>query len=112
MFHKMPQAVTDRMKFLEDMAAKQKRDETPHLQRLRQIPPETGRFIALLAAGAPEGTYLEIGTSGGYSTLWLALACKEIGRKLTTLEVLVEKIIVLIYPLVFILHLVWLVPLK
>jgi predicted O-methyltransferase YrrM len=79
------------MKYLEDLNARHRRDGIPSLQRLRQIPPETGRFIALLAASAPEGTYLEIGTSGGYSTLWLALACKENGRKITTFEVLEEK---------------------
>jgi len=92
MFHNISQAILDRMKFLEDLNAKHRRDGIPHLQRLRQIPPETGRFIALLAAGAPEGTFLEIGTSGGYSTLWLTLACKEIGGKITTFEVLEEKV--------------------
>jgi len=92
MFHNISQAVLDRMKYLEDLNAKHRRDGTPHLQRLRQIPPETGRFIALLAASAPEGTFLEIGTSGGYSTLWLALACRETGRKITTFEVLEEKV--------------------
>jgi len=79
------------MKYLENIDAKDRRDRTPPLQRLRQIPPETGKFIALLAASAPKGTYLEIGTSAGYSTLWLALACKEVGRKITTFEVLEEK---------------------
>ncbi|MGB2990715.1 MAG: class I SAM-dependent methyltransferase, partial [Candidatus Zixiibacteriota bacterium] len=39
----------------------------------------------------PEGAYLEIGTSGGYSTLWLALVCKGLGRKLITFELLEEK---------------------
>ena len=92
MFHNIPQTVADRMKYLEDLNAKHRRDGTPHWQRLRQIPPETGRFIALLAASAPEGTYLEIGTSAGYSTLWLALACKEVGRKITTFEVLEQKV--------------------
>ncbi|HHE40202.1 MAG TPA: O-methyltransferase, partial [Candidatus Cloacimonetes bacterium] len=37
------------------------------------------------------GQYLEIGTSAGYSTLWLALACRLIGRKITTFEILEEK---------------------
>jgi caffeoyl-CoA O-methyltransferase len=92
MFHDISQAIIDRMKYLEDLNAKHRRDGTPHLQRLRQIPPETGRFIALLAASAPEGTFLEIGTSAGYSTLWLAIACREVGRKITTFEVLEEKV--------------------
>jgi caffeoyl-CoA O-methyltransferase len=91
MFHKIPKAVEQRMRYLELMNKKDKLNGTPRLQRLRQIPPETGKFIALLAAAAHEGTYLEIGTSAGYSTLWLALACKELGRKLVTFEVLEEK---------------------
>jgi predicted O-methyltransferase YrrM len=91
MFHRIPKAIEERMRYLESLDDKERLDGKSPLQRLRQIPPETGRFIALLAASAPEGTYLEIGTSGGYSTLWLALACKEIGRKLVTFEVLEEK---------------------
>jgi predicted O-methyltransferase YrrM len=61
------------------------------LQRLRQIPPETGKFLALLAAGARPGDFLEIGTSAGYSTLWLAIACEMLGRTITTFELLPEK---------------------
>jgi caffeoyl-CoA O-methyltransferase len=76
---------------LEGLDAKDRRDGTPRLQRLRQIPPEAGRFLALLAAGTPEGAWIEIGTSAGYSTLWLALACREVGRRITTFEVLEEK---------------------
>lgn len=91
MFHKIPKAIEERMHYLESLDKKDRLDGKPPLQRLRQIPPETGKFIALLAAAAPKGTCLEIGTSAGYSTLWLALACKELGRKLVTFEVLEEK---------------------
>ena len=35
---------------------------------------------------------MEIGTSAGYSTLWLALACRQMGREVTTFELLPEKI--------------------
>jgi caffeoyl-CoA O-methyltransferase len=90
-FHNIPQAILDRMCHLEGLDAKDRRDGTPRLQRLRQIPPEAGRFLALLAAGTPEGAWIEIGTSAGYSTLWLALACREVGRRITTFEVLEEK---------------------
>ena len=91
MFHNIPKTIEERMHYLESLDDKERLDEKPPLHRLRQIPPETGKFIALLAATAPQGTYLEIGTSAGYSTLWLALACKELGRKLVTFEVLEEK---------------------
>ena len=92
MFHDIPRAIEERMRYLQSLDKQERLAGKPMLRRLRQIPPETGKFIALLAAAAPEGTYLEIGTSGGYSTLWLALACKELGRKLITFEVLEEKV--------------------
>ena len=91
MFHTIPNAVLKRMRCLEEVDAKDRQGGTARLQRLRQILPETGRFIALLAAAAPEGECIEIGTSAGYSTLWLSLACRQLGRKITTFEVLEEK---------------------
>lgn len=90
-FHRIPKAIEERMRYLQSLDHQDRLDGKPLLQRLRQIPPETGKFIALLAACAPEGDHLEIGTSAGYSTLWLALACREVGRKLVTFEVLKEK---------------------
>ena len=92
MFHHIPQPLLERMQHLERVDARDREDGTPRLERLRQIPPETGKFVALVAASAPEGNYLEVGTSAGYSTLWLALACRLTGRKVTTFEILEEKI--------------------
>jgi len=90
-FLHIPPPMLERMQALEQIDARDRLDGTPRLQRLRQVPPETGRFLALLAAGAPSGQMIEIGASAGYSTLWLALACLQQGRKLTTFELLPEK---------------------
>jgi len=79
------------MKYLEDLDKKHRLGDTPSHIRLRQVPRETGKFLAIMASLAPQGTYLEIGTSGGYSALWLALSCRELGRKLTTFEILPQK---------------------
>jgi len=79
------------MKRLEAIDAQDRVDGTPHLQRLRQIPAETGKFLALLLANTPAGPVIEIGTSAGYSTLWLALAARATGRTITSFEVLPEK---------------------
>lgn len=91
MFHEIPEKILSRMRELEEIDRRDRGDGTPRLQRLRQVPPETGRFIAILAAAAPDGDCIEIGTSAGYSTLWLALACRITGRKVTTFEILQEK---------------------
>ena len=92
MFHTIHPAILNRMHQLEQQDAQDRVDGTPRLQRLRQIPPDTGKFIALLAANTPEGAIIEIGTSAGYSTLWLAVACEQAGRTLTTFELLPEKV--------------------
>jgi caffeoyl-CoA O-methyltransferase len=92
MFHKIPTPVKTRMVYLEELDKKHRLGVTPSHVRLRQVPRETGKFLTIMASLAPAGMYLEIGTSGGYSALWLALACRELGRKLITFEILPQKV--------------------
>jgi len=91
MFHQIPPHVKERMQNLEEIDSRDRLDGTPREQRLRQIPPETGKFLALILAGAPAGKVIEIGTSAGYSALWLSLTCRQLGRKMVTIELLPEK---------------------
>ncbi len=93
MFQPIPSRILEQMRRLEAIDARDRVDGTPHPERLRQIPPETGRFLAILAASAPGGTLIELGTSAGYSALYLALACREVGARLITFEVLEEKVL-------------------
>ena len=92
MLHNIPEPVRNRMNFLEKIDKEDRVDGTPRMQRLRQVPPETGKFLSIIAAGAPKGKFIEIGTSAGYSTMWIALACMERGNKIKTFEILKEKI--------------------
>jgi caffeoyl-CoA O-methyltransferase len=92
MFHNIPRNILNRMKYLERIDEEDRKDGTPRFKRLRQIPLETGKFIALLLASSPDGIVIEIGTSAGYSSMWLGLACREVNRKLFTFELLEEKI--------------------
>ena len=92
MLHNIPESVIKRMKYLEKIDAEDRVNGTPRMERLRQIPPETGKFLSILAASAPKGDFIEIGTSAGYSTMWIALACIERGKKIKTFEILKEKI--------------------
>lgn len=91
MFQTIPASVQARMHYLEEIDARDRQDGTPRSQRLRQITPETGRLLALLAASAPEGELVEIGTSAGYSTLWLTLAARIRGQTICTFELDPEK---------------------
>ena len=88
MFHAIASEILERMHELERRDEADRADGTPRLERLRQIPEDTGRFFALWAASAPEGAVIEIGTSAGYSALWLSLACRATGLRLTTFELL------------------------
>ena len=92
MFHSIPVEVLARMRELEQMDSSERRTGTANIERLRQVPSGTGRFLALIAAAAPEGEFIEIGTSGGYSALWISLACRALGRELTTFEIAEAKV--------------------
>lgn len=91
MFQEIPDRILRQMRRLEAIDTRDRVDGTARERRLRQIPPETGRFLAIMAASAPEGQFVEIGTSAGYSSLYLALACEAVGARLTTFELLPEK---------------------
>ncbi|MHB1087224.1 MAG: O-methyltransferase [Acidimicrobiales bacterium] len=91
MFLEIPEVITSRMSELEERDRRDRSNGTAHLERLRQIPSDTGRFLALTAASAPPGAWIEIGTSAGYSSMWLALAARERAGSLTTFEVLAAK---------------------
>ena len=57
------------------------------LMRLRNLEPETARMLALLVRATATRDLLELGTSNGYSTLWLADAIRATGGMLTSVEI-------------------------
>jgi predicted O-methyltransferase YrrM len=64
---------------LEEEDARERRDSIDRSRRLRQITPEVGSFLHTLALATRPDRILEIGTSGGYSTIWLATAARALG---------------------------------
>lgn len=59
---------------------------------MRSVTPEVGRFLHLLVKLMGAREILEVGTSGGYSTIWLASAARQTNGRVTTLELLPAKI--------------------
>lgn len=64
------------------------------LERMRRekatylsVPPDDGRWLRVLTETARAGHVVEVGTSTGYSGLWIALALVSMGGRLTTLEI-------------------------
>lgn len=55
-------------------------------QRMRAVGPETGRLLNILARSLEAPTILELGTSFGYSGIWLAEAARATGGRLITME--------------------------
>ena len=55
-------------------------------RRMLNITRDTGEFLAVLVRATAARRVLEIGTSNGYSTLWLAEAAGGIGGSVTTVE--------------------------
>jgi predicted O-methyltransferase YrrM len=60
-------------------------------QFLLAVGPATGQLMNLLVKESEAKVILEIGTSYGYSTLWLAEAARETGGRVITLELHAEK---------------------
>ena len=55
-------------------------------RKMLNITRDTGEFLAVLVRATLARRVLEIGTSNGYSTLWLASAARAIGGSVTTVE--------------------------
>ena len=60
-------------------------------RRLLAIGPQAGRFLYMLVRGLKAPTILELGTSYGYSGIWLGAAARESGGRLITMELSREK---------------------
>ena len=61
-------------------------------RRMFNITRDTGEFLAVLVRATAARRVLEIGTSNGYSTLWLAEAARGIDGSVTTVESADDKI--------------------
>lgn len=65
--------------------------QTDRLLRYRSIEPESAHFLGMLIRAQQAQKILEIGTSVGYSTLWLAEAAQSTAGRVTTIELDPER---------------------
>jgi predicted O-methyltransferase YrrM len=61
-------------------------------RRMLNITRDTGELLGVLVRATVARRVLEIGTSNGYSTLWLAEAVKSLGGSVATVELAEHKI--------------------
>ena len=61
--------------------------EPERLRRRRNLEPDSAALLTLVLRIAGARTVVEIGTSNGYSTIWLADAVRDTGGRVTTVDV-------------------------
>ena len=71
---------------LEREDAQERERGLPAAERSRQVAPTTGRFLFSLVAPQADCEVLEIGSSRGYSTIWLAAGARYLGGRVLSLE--------------------------
>jgi predicted O-methyltransferase YrrM len=84
----------ERQAFLDELyASGRAHDEAleDRLQRFRNVEPETAELLGVLVRAMQAKRVLEIGTSNGYSTIWLADAAEAVGGSVVSLEVEAER---------------------
>jgi predicted O-methyltransferase YrrM len=61
------------------------------LARFRNLEPDTAALLGVLARATRARKILELGTSNGYATIWLADAAQQTGGRVTSVEVDPER---------------------
>lgn len=89
----MPEAINFEC-YMNDLYAQFSAHDAAHLDRLkryRNIETESAQFLSMLIKTQQSKQVLEIGTSTGYSTLWLAQALSQTQGCMITLEIDPER---------------------
>jgi predicted O-methyltransferase YrrM len=74
------------LKELEDHAAAHDAMETEHSRKLLNLEPDTAQLLSILVRSSGARRVLEIGTSNGYSTIWLADSVGPSGGRVTSID--------------------------
>lgn len=85
MFHNISDQMRQVMRAMEEQLERDQRS-------LRSVDTDVARVLSMLALSAPPGAFLELGSSGGYSSIWLSLAARLKGVKLTTVDLDEKKV--------------------
>jgi caffeoyl-CoA O-methyltransferase len=81
-----------------ESGSKRIRREAPHIRRLLDemesrgyqflsVPRKDGEFLCFIVQATRSRNVLEVGTSHGFSAIWIGLALEETDGKLTTIEI-------------------------
>lgn len=82
----MEQRIKDTLAELEAWGEANDARETDRSRKMLNLEPETALFISILARSSRRRQILEIGTSNGYSAIWLAWSARQTGGHVTTID--------------------------
>jgi predicted O-methyltransferase YrrM len=71
---------------LEQEDAREREAGLPAAERSRAVAPTTGRFLFAFVAPQTDCEVLELGSSRGYSTIWLAAGIRHLGGRVLSVE--------------------------
>src|SRR5271156_4057604 len=87
----MEQAIRNFLRDLQESGRSHDQDESQHSERYLNLEPETAEAMMLLLRIARVRHLLEIGTSNGYSTIWIASTLAPYGGRVTSIEKVPQK---------------------
>ena len=87
----MEQKLQNLLDELERAGAAHDAVETDRSRKMLNLEPGTARLVAILARATSATRVLEIGTSNGYSTIWLGWAVAPAGGRVISIEKSPEK---------------------
>src|ERR1700760_680326 len=65
--------------------------ESDHKKKMLNLEPHTARLVYILTRSSAAKRVLEIGTSNGYSTIWLTAAVAPHGGRVISIDLSAEK---------------------
>ncbi|MBW8883268.1 MAG: class I SAM-dependent methyltransferase [Planctomycetia bacterium] len=87
----MVDALRSVLRELEEFGASNDAGTKERQEKMLNVTPDTGELLAILVRATRARRVLEIGTSNGYSTLWLAEAVQAISGNVVTVEISAAK---------------------
>src|SRR2546430_10037134 len=71
---------------LEEAGRRNDEQEQDRSRKMLNLEPETAHLLSVLVRSSKRTRLLEIGTSNGYSTIWLAWAARETGGRIISID--------------------------
>jgi predicted O-methyltransferase YrrM len=87
----MKAEIRDLLSELEELGRAHDARETDRARKFLNLEPETAQIVSMLARGSRATRVLEIGTSNGYSTIWLADSIAPAGGRVISIDRSAEK---------------------